>query len=174
MNKLGIRLSLLVALVTILAVSCKPTEANYRAAYEATKAKTDEKPPLESTVYNDIRKQEIKSGLVVGNDTIPMLEVAVRCTPGVSTPDSVGKYSVAVAQFKQIFNARSMMSRLRAQGYTTATIVENKEPLYYVLISTFDNSAAAVQSYKNVLADPDVRCMRGYPRLFEPTVYPLR
>lgn len=174
MNKSVIKLLLPVAFFALLAVSCKPTEANYRAAYEATKAKTEEKSTIESTVYGNIRKQEIKSGLVTGKDTIPVLEVSVRCTPGVSTPDSVGQYSVAVAQFKQIFNARSMMSRLRAQGYVSATIVENKEPLYYVLITTYDNSAAAVQSYKNVLADPAVRCQRGYPCLFEPTVYPLR
>ncbi len=157
-----------------LLFSCKPTEANYRQAYLATKQKADNQSPVESTIYNHLRKQTIKSGIIVGNDTIPLMQVAVKCTPGISAPDSVGLYSVAVAQFKQIFNARSMMNRLRGMGYSSATVVENGEPLYYVLISTFDNADEAVASYNAVVKNSDIVCREPYPCIFKPSVFPLR
>lgn len=169
-------LKLIAATVCIMGTlySCKPTEANYRQAYLTTKEKADEKSPVESTIYNNLRRQTIKSGIIDGNDTIPLMQTAVKCTPGISVPDSVGLYSVAVAQFKQIFNARSMMNRLRGMGYSAATVVENGEPLYYVLISTFDNADAAVESYKAIANDADIVCREPYPCIFKPSVFPLR
>ncbi|MCM1033988.1 MAG: hypothetical protein NC405_09615, partial [Odoribacter sp.] len=117
-------------------VSCKTNEANYRAAYEAVKEKTENDSGIDGTIYERIRKESVKSRTIVGNDTIPTMIVAVKCVPGVSGPADVKQYNIAVSQFKQVFNAKSLMDRLRAEGYDSATLVVTAEPLYYVIAVT--------------------------------------
>ncbi|MCM1021576.1 MAG: SPOR domain-containing protein [Muribaculum sp.] len=138
-----------------------------------TKAKVENESPVESTIYNRIREQAFTTGIVSRNDTIPLMEVAVKCTPGLSTPDSVGQYGVAVAQFKQIFNAKSMMMRLRNHGFYGATVVQNGEPLYYVLIFSGDDMDSAIEEYRKISGNSDFSFKPPYPTVFKPTIYPL-
>ena len=164
---------LLVAIFMVILSGCKPTEANYRAAYLAAKEKNEAESPVEATIYDRIRKEAINSELVDGNDTIPMMTVPVKCTPGESNPSSVKLYSVTVAQFKQIFNARSMAERLRAQGYENATVVENGEPLYYVIASTYETADSAAMGFRYLNSDSNVKCRPPYPCVMKAAIFPL-
>ena len=155
--------------------SCKTTEKNYRAAYEKALEKTEETSVVDGTIYDKMRREAINSSMVdsQSGDTIPMITMTVSCVKGVSVPDSVGRYSVAVAQFKQVFNAKSMMRRLRARGYTTATVVQTAEPLYYVLAATCATPAEAAEAYRRIVADKAVATKTPYPCVFTPARYPL-
>lgn len=170
--KIYMKLLPVVFALTVLA-GCKPTEANYKAAYLATKEKTDADSPVEATIYERIRKNVVNSELVDGTDTIPMMTIPVKCTPGVSVPLDVKQYSVVVAQFKQIFNARSMAERLRTQGYEKATVVENGEPLYYVIASTFDTADSAAAGFRTLTAAGNVKCRPPYPVVMKAAIFPL-
>ncbi|WP_295732198.1 SPOR domain-containing protein [uncultured Muribaculum sp.] len=161
------------ALVAVMTVSCKTNESNYRAAYEAVKEKTDTDSGIEGTIYEKIRKESVSSRTVVGRDTVPTETVAVKCVKGVSVPSDVKPYNIAVAQFKQVFNARAMMERLRADGYKGATVVETAEPLYYVIAVTTDSVEEAVSGYDIVKADKRVFTKTPYPILLKPQRYPL-
>ncbi len=162
-----------VALILAVLAGCKPTEANYRAAYLAAKEKTEAESPVEATIYERIRKEAVNSGLIYGNDTIPMMTMPVKCTPGLSDPSMVNRYSVAVARFKQIFNARSMAERLRVQGHENATVVENGEPLYYVIASTYASADSAVVGFGKLVSDDNVKCRPPYPCILKAAIYPL-
>lgn len=135
--KLTTRIAMIiVAAFAVTITSCKTTEANYRAAYEAAKQKTEESRGIEGTIYEKIRNEVIDSRLIVEGDSIPMMTVNVKIAASTTTPDSVKRYSVVVNQFKQIFNAKSQMSRLRENGYPDAFVLETAEPLYYVVATT--------------------------------------
>lgn len=161
------------AVVAGMLVSCKTNEANYRAAYEAVKEKTEADSGIEGTIYEKIRKESVSSHTVIGTDTIPTLTVAVKCVKGLSTPSEVKPYNIAVSQFKQVFNARSLMERLRADGYKSATVVETAEPLYYVIAVTTDSVDEAAAAYEIIKADKRVYTRTPYPLLLRPQRYPL-
>ncbi len=161
------------AIVAVPFVSCKTNEANYKAAYEAVKEKTETDSGIEGTIYEKIRKESVNSHTVIGRDTVPTVTVAVKCVKGVSLPADIKYYNIAVAQFKQVFNARSLMERLRGYGYNTATLVETAEPLYYVIAVTTDSAEEAGAAYEIVKADKRVFSKTPYPLLLRPQRYPL-
>lgn len=158
---------------TLLLASCRTNEENYRVAYEAVKEKTEAASGLESTIYEQMRREAIGGRTIVAGDTIPTTTVAVRCVAGVSTPAAVGQYNVAVAQFKQLFNARSLVDRLHAAGYSGATMVATAEPLYYVIAATANDAADAAALFAAVRADERVYSKPPYPLLLRPQRFPI-
>lgn len=81
--------SLIIAVIATIAMlsGCKTSEANYRAAYQAAKEKSDENSGIDDTIYDRIRKEAISSRLIVGTDSIPLSTVNVRLTEGCGTPE---------------------------------------------------------------------------------------
>ncbi|WP_290393071.1 hypothetical protein, partial [uncultured Muribaculum sp.] len=55
--------SLIIAAIAAIAMlsGCKTSEANYRAAYQAAKEKSDENSGIDDTIYDRIRKEAISS-----------------------------------------------------------------------------------------------------------------
>lgn len=86
--KLTTRIAMIiVAAFAVTITSCKTTEANYRAAYEAAKQKTEESRGIEGTIYEKIRNEVIDSRLIVEGDSIPMMTVNVKIAASTTTPD---------------------------------------------------------------------------------------
>ncbi len=167
-------LSVLCIAMLLAASGCKTTEANYRAAYEVAKEKSAEKSPVEGTIYDQMRREAIDSRLIVKGDSLPMLTVQVATVPQYSTPETVKQYSVVVNQFKQVFNAKSQVARLRESGYPGALLVVTAEPLYYVVaesVATPDDAAAA---FKKVMDDKNIVMKSPFPWILRPAVYPLK
>lgn len=163
------------AIVALLlsAASCRTSEENYRVAYTAVKEKVDADAGIEGTIYEKIRREAVGGRTIVGGDTIPTTTVAVGCVEGVSVAADVGRYNVAVAQFKQLFNARSLVGRLRAAGYSGATVVATGEPLYYVVAATAATAEEAAAAFAAVSADTAVYSRPPYPLLLRPQRFPL-
>lgn len=153
-------LMLLVSAILPAAWSCKTSEANYRAAYELARSKND--IGVDSTVYTQIRREARPQTVVVGGDTIAMKSEYVRLTENEGgSRESFLTYNVVIAQFKQLFNARSVRSRAVEAGYKDAFIVQTREPLYYVVAVSCATPAeakaalAGVESRKPVvMRDP--------------------
>jgi hypothetical protein len=154
-------------------VSCKTTEENYREAYEAVKEKVETESGIDGTIYEKIRKEAISSQTIVAGDTIPTTTVAIKCVDGLSTPTDVKQYNIAVAQFKQLFNAKSLTTRLRNNGYVGATVVATAEPLYYVIAVTTESPEDAATAFDKVRNDKNVFTKTPYPLLLRPQRYPL-
>ncbi|WP_303023672.1 SPOR domain-containing protein [Duncaniella muris] len=122
---------------TLLTVSCKTSESNYRQAYETAVAKNREASGVDSTIYARIRNSAQTSDLIAGSDTLPMRTEYVGYTEnGGASREMLKRYNVVVGQFKQKFNAREMRARLQANGYPDAFIIHTREPLYYVCTAT--------------------------------------
>ncbi len=172
MNKIHILLAA-GCIASMTFVSCKTNEANYRAAYEAVKEKTETDSGIEGTIYERIRKESVQSRTIVGRDTIPTMTVAVKCVAGVSVPDDVKQYNIAVSQFKQVFNAKSLVDRLRSEGYDSATLVVTAEPLYFVIAATTSSPEEAAAAYEIICADKRIFTKTPYPLLLKPQRYPL-
>ncbi|MCM1518916.1 MAG: SPOR domain-containing protein [Pseudoflavonifractor sp.] len=160
------RLFIFCALVAALAVTgCKTNEKNYRAAYEM--ARQNERAGIDSTIYEKIRREARPSTLDVDGRTLPVLTVAVRLTPGDDAVKRLYPYCVAVAQFKQLFNARAMVKRLRDNGYV-AFLVENREPLYYVIAGGAYAPDEAISVFDRISSDGSVVLREPYPFILRP------
>lgn len=156
------------------ATGCKTTEANYKAAYEMAKEKSAEKSPVDGTIYEQMRREAIDSRLIVSGDSIPMVTAQVTIVPGYSTPQSVKQYSVVVNQFKQVFNAKSQVDRLRAARYPDALLVATAEPLYYVVAASADSPEEIAAQFKKVAADKSIVKKAPFPWILRPASYPLK
>ena len=141
---------LIFALLLVCAVTgCKTTEANYRAAYE--KAMEKDRQGVDSTVYARIRQEARPQTVRVGSDSLAMKAEYVRLAKNVEQPDTLFKeYSVVGAQFKQLFTAKSMRQRLIDAGFPDAIVVETREPLYYVVVTSVATPAEAVEALRKV------------------------
>lgn len=154
--------------------SCKTNEANYRAAYEAAKQKQEEDSGISGTIYERIRQESINSRLIVDGDSIPMSTVNVRLTANCQPETPLAQYGIAVAQFKQLFNAKAMMNRLRENGYPGAAIVENAEPLYYVIAASAADADSIPELYHKVLNDKKIVTKSPFPWVLKPSHFPYR
>lgn len=162
------KLLLLFALLLGL-VSCKTTEANYRAAYTQAVAHNRAASGVDSTIYSRIRNSANTSVLVVETDTLPMRTEFIGYTDGGgASRDNVKMYNVVVAQFKQLFNAKQMRERLIAAGYPNTIILHTREPLYYVVTATLPTPAEARTEFKKVQADKHVYLKQPCPFILRP------
>ena len=149
--------------------SCKPTETNYRQAYEAAAEQRRESTGLDSTIYGRIRNSAVTSWLVVNGDSLPMRKEYIGYTDGGgSSRDNVKRYNVVVGQFRQVFNAKQMRQRLIDNGYDSAMIVHTREPLYYVVTSTASTPAATLEAWRKVNADKNLVLKSPLPFILSP------
>lgn len=162
--------------VVFMTTGCKTNEQNYRAAYLAAKEKADESSGIENTIYDRIRREAVSSRLVTEQgDSLPVMTVAVQCTPdGFAVPDSVKRYSLVVAQFKQVFNARSLATRMRQSGsWPNAMVLQTAEPLYYVVASTASTPEEIDRDYRRLLNEKSVAMKEPFPWILTPSRFPV-
>lgn len=155
--------------VTAFLTSCKPTEKNYREAYQKAVADNDrEVTDFENTIYNRYRSQARDVAMKVGNDTVNTRMIRVKVTPeGGGINEWLHKYSVVVGEFKQRFNANSLRSRYVDEGYPRAFLVENAEPYYYVLVGSSDNLKDMVALCDSVARTSKLPLKAGFPYILQ-------
>ena len=130
---------------------CKTNENNYRQAYEkAMEAREAADADLDSTIYGRARRDFAMQQLVVGRDTV---DVKVQ--------------HVKVTQFKQLFTAKSMRERLFEAGYPASFVVQTSEPYYYVISSSHNDAAAAVEALHRLEADRPVGMKPPVPYILQ-------
>lgn len=157
-------------LLTGAFTGCKTTEANYRNAYELAKAKTDSYGgDIDSTIYTKIRRSGRSGSLTMGNDTLQTTTIAIGFPEDCgASRETVHKYNVVVAEFKQIFNARQMRNRLMEEGYDGALVINNREPLYYVVSESCDMLPDAAEAFHRIEKEKTVRLKDGFPYILIP------
>ncbi len=160
------------AALVILALAslwgCKPSEKNYRIAYETAMAAREDTDSTE-TVYTRIRRQMKTGTAVVGGDTIAVNTQFVAVTPdGGGIKESLKRFCVAVGQFKQVFTAKNMRERLVDNGYPGAFVVQTREPYYFVIAGASPSLAEAAALLDRVSADTTFTLRPPLPFILQP------
>lgn len=124
--------------------SCRTTEDNYRAAYEATK--TSQKLAADDDGLDEntrrllaANRKDRQSMQIVGNDTISIVTLFAKLEQGPETMTAMPQYAVVANAFSQVFNARALCKRLQEAGFPDAYIFRTSTPDYYVAAGGSDN-----------------------------------
>lgn len=151
---------MLLALASMLP-SCKTSEDNYRKAYQAAVGKRNEAYTGEE-VSLMAREEAIPRTLFRG-DSIPMKGLHVN-TVKLDPPVEVARrYNVVVASFKQQFNAKSVLSRLREAGYPDGRLLIDRDQNYYVAPVSTDSLAEAVDALRRFQSSSPVPVRSPFP-----------
>lgn len=124
----------LLASLALLSVmpGCKPSEKNYKAAYETAKEKRD-REAYDADLgidYTNIRKDGDPVWRKMSETSDSVMWRRQWMKPMTDT-DTVHKYNVTVAQFKMPTNVRAMTESLKGMGYN-AYALQTNEPVYLV------------------------------------------
>lgn len=97
--------------------SCKPTEKNYRQAYElASQRVATNENDIDAELSRRISAESKLPVMAVGTDSVPYRHEPLTAAPGEGEP-KLQRYNMAVALYAMPTNARSHTERLKAQGY---------------------------------------------------------
>lgn len=139
------RKSLLYAAALICAASlltaCKPTEKNYRLAYEKAQEKAHQ--GLTDEEYRMMTLNDLPSYMRTATDSIRGFRESVIWQYTPAAVDSGRKavaahYNLAVGKYSMLTNAKAHADRLAADGWQ-ARVFRNGEPVYYVVAKMSDN-----------------------------------
>lgn len=137
-------------LLALAATSCKPTETNYKAAYDAAQEKrkataaADADMALPASGLQTIGGPSIR---VVNGDSVYVTSERLRFEGGLE--NEMRTWNVAVAKYKMPTNCASQTSDLFSEGYRSF-FVRNSEGAYYVIAGSFDTldeAAAFAKKY---------------------------
>ncbi len=157
-----------IGVLLLILASCRTTEANYRGAYELAKQPNEQH---DSLTANLIANEQAPTIVNVGDETMKLRKeyVSLVADEG-ATKDMLRQYNVVVGRFRQIFNARSMASRMSSLGYKSYILV-NRTPAYFVAVASTDSINEALQLYKSVELDTRVVYKAPFPWVLEPAQY---
>ena len=119
-------------------VGCKPTEKNYRAAYDAALNKRAQ--AAESVAADGLISDDAPRRIVIGGKDYSVIDENVKAD---SDDDTLGKVLVAVARFKMPTNARAGAEALREKGYGAVAARAMGEKWYIIAGSFPDVGEAA-------------------------------
>ncbi len=159
---------LTVVMIVLLVTSCRTTEENYRGAYELAKASGERQDSLVSTL---IANEQAPTIVNVGDETMKLRKEYVSLVNEDGVPkNKLKQYNIVVGRFRQIFNARSMASRMSSLGYESYVLVD-RTPAYFVAVASTDSIEEALQLYKSVVADNRVVYKSPFPWVLELAQY---
>lgn len=157
---------LAISALAVAATSCKPTEKNYKDAYEKAMSRRDNSAGIDSTIYARIRQEAQPSQYVVGSDTMPMVTQRATLAPDQDYAQ-FRRYNIVVGEFKQIFNARSMQQRLYAAGYPNPFILQTREPQYLVVAVSCSTPAEAMKMWRKAADEPPFTLRDPFPYVLQ-------
>lgn len=148
------------AAVTLLlaGVACKPTEKNYRQAYE--KAQQKARDGLTDEQYEQMMLESLPPYLRTETDSIRYFTENVMWQ---YSPASVNEgkevraahYNLAIGKYGMLTNAKAHADRLAAEGWQ-AVVLRNGAPTYFVI--------AAMSENPDSIADAAHRYRKAYPQ----------
>ncbi|MCM1152939.1 MAG: SPOR domain-containing protein [Muribaculum sp.] len=131
---------------------CKPTEKNYKAAYEAADAKRradlEQRGLGNMTLQNDLNISKRPVG--EKGDSIWICHDLLTLEADEISGLSEGRYGVAVAMFRMPANANAMSEDLRSRGMKAA-VGKSGNGKWFVLsniFTTLNDAAAGIQAFE--------------------------
>lgn len=140
---------------TLMLVGCKPTEANYRAAYDSAKAKREAAAAEQMRPASGLLSDDGPQRRIIEGDTLFVDHVALRLEDSTKPP---GRWAVAVGKFKMDTNARAGAAALRDAGWPGALHAKGQGGYHYTVPATTTSlDSARIISRQFVKRNP------GYP-----------
>lgn len=132
-------------MAALLLASCKPTEKNYKAAYDAALEKREAAMREQMIPTTGLMSDDGPQMRVVEGDTVYVLREALRRG---EPSRKVGGWSVAVALYKMETNARANVENLVSEGYAPAFVARAGSEKWYAVVATVStlDSARMVSS----------------------------
>lgn len=158
------RLTAIAAIAALALTACKTTEENYRNAYETAKAKRTE--GLTPEEIAGIQREEAMPKTVFKGDSIPLKGMYVKHVYG-GVNNKALTYNVIVASFRQQFNAGSLMSRLRDNGYPHAVLLSDKDGRFYIGTLTTASLDSAVTALNALSTNPPLPLHSPFPYILK-------
>lgn len=105
------------AMVALMFVGCKPTENNYKAAYDAAVSKRQEVAKEQMRPATGLMSDDGPQLRVVDGDSVYVLRERLRTLDGERIP---ARWLVAVGVYKMDTNAKASVGALHAGGFPEA------------------------------------------------------
>lgn len=144
-------------MVALFVVSCKPTEQNYRAAYDAAREKREAAMREQMMPATGLLSDDGPQLRVIDGDSVYVLQENVWEIDSKPARRLMG-WHVAVGVYKMDTNAKANAASLKEAGYKGARAAKALDNRYYTLITTvqtLDSARAAAADFR--------RSHRSYP-----------
>ncbi|MCM1291533.1 MAG: hypothetical protein NC201_04920 [Prevotella sp.] len=139
---------LLAALIFLLP-SCKPTENNYKKAYEAAKAKREKDASDPDIIIPGGKLANDDSPKVESLDGVSYL-IKYQPLKLIAGNAPLQQFNVAIASYKMTANATSHWERIKKQ-FPDAVLVQNPNEIYFVCIGGYSEKTSAVNALKDYM-----------------------
>lgn len=163
---------ILIAVALAAAVAgCKPTEENYKAAYDKAVAGREAAAASAEGDADVTEMRDSKLGeMEYKGVKYPISVQYVKITDGAGgANDDIRKYMVVASRFKQVFNARMMRDRLAESGYPGAFVVQNGDKYYFVVAGSYTELPQAIELYNKLKGDKPLQLKSPYPYFLCPS-----
>lgn len=144
-------------------VGCKPTEKNYKAAYDAALQKREAAVAADADLgipEGGLQQLDGPQRRVVNGDTVYLLVERIRFFDG--EEHEMHKYNVAVSGYKMKTNCAAQVSDLFTKGYK-AFGARNAEGTFYVIAGSFDTLDEAAAFDKAFVGKEKKHVYSGLP-----------
>lgn len=156
----------LVAL-TVLFISCKPKQSNYKSIYEAAKEREGVKPEDDYNNYNYGTTTSAMTPAVGSTEVVDNMSTTVRkeqiTVVNSQDANNLKTFSVVIAAMGMKPNAEILQENMMAAGYRTI-LAQNPQGMYRVIIATSDTKEGAIQARRDILdafkSKADVQTLR--------------
>ena len=148
MKKSVIYIAIGVGILVSALTSCKPTESNYRAAYDAAKAKREAAVKEQMLPASGMLSDDGPQLRVVNGDSIYVLRERLRYPDSRPLP---GRWALAVGVYKMDTNAEGNVESLRHAGYPEAFVANGPGDKHYAVTdcyATLDSARVASRQFK--------------------------
>ena len=141
------------ALCALMLASCKPTEKNYRSAYDVAIAK--KQAEQESLAADGLISENAPKPRYIDGDTLYFAHEIISVDKDVapfkdSSPAELKAYNVAVGMFKMNTNARAGASALRDKGFEAFPVKAMGGKWYIIggVLDNLDDARAFIKTFK--------------------------
>ena len=133
--------------VALLLTACHTSEENYKAAYDKAKERTREN--MGANTYDMVQAEKMRPTVVIDGDSVRLLRA--YCNVVDDKAANTKKFSVVVAEFDQLINARSYRDRLKQnEGFPSYVLYTNRDKKYCVVAQAYDTKEEAARFIRNI------------------------
>lgn len=151
----------LIAIAVMGLSSCKPTEKNYKAAYDAALGKRE---AMKADLGVDLQEgalQQVDGPQLKKVDGVEVYVLNKRIVPAEDGKKLPGHYNVAVGEYKMVTNSRAQSEDLKAEGYDSFP-AKDSAGMHYTIAGSFPTLKEALAFYQEYKAKAD-RVYVGLP-----------
>lgn len=134
-------------MAALMFVGCKPTEKNYKAAYDAALTRRQEAAQEQMRPASGLLSDDGPQMRVLDGDTVYVLRERMRMSDGSRIE---AKWCVGVGVFKMDTNAKAVVSDLKKSGMDDAFVAKAAGGKFYsvaAVAATLDSARVAARDF---------------------------